>query len=122
MVADAERLAREALANCKEGGRGPGRGGHPTGLNQQQMVISCRATSTIQVQGGGLRERPDPAYAQQDPNATRKINQRPANIDPAGTVSLLERMKEKVNGSKPRPRRTGDGRYHHTRTRRSTRP
>ena len=29
-------------------------------------------------------------------NATRKINQRLANVDSKGTVTLLERMKEKV--------------------------
>lgn len=95
--AEAERLAREALAR-KEEAAARALEATQQALNQQQMADKLQSNindlkSKVAAYENDLillKARSKTA------NATRKINQRLANIDPDGTVSLLERMKEKV--------------------------
>jgi len=96
--AEAERLAREALSR-KEEASGRALEAGQQSLAQQQMADKLQSNindlkSKVAAYENDLillKARSKTA------NATRKINQRLANIDPSGTVSLLERMKEKVN-------------------------
>ncbi|MBI2503527.1 MAG: PspA/IM30 family protein [Candidatus Latescibacteria bacterium] len=98
VLAEAERLAREALSR-KEEAAARALEATQQGLNQQQMADKLQSNindlkSKVAAYENDLimlKARSKTA------NATRKINQRLANVDPEGTVSLLERMKEKVN-------------------------
>lgn len=96
--AEAERLAREALSR-KEEAAARALEASKQALSQQQMADKLQSNindlkskvATYENDLIMLKARSKTA------NATRKINQRLANVDPSGTVSLLERMKEKVN-------------------------
>ena len=96
-VAEAERLAREALTRKEEA---DGRAGQAAqqAQAQQEMVHKIQSNvndlkskvSSYENDLVMLRARAKTA------SATRKINQRLASVDSRGTVALLERMKEKV--------------------------
>ncbi len=96
--AEAERLAREAL-NRREEAAARALEASQQALSQGQMADKLQSNiselkskvATYENDLIMLKARSKTA------NATRKINQRLANVDPSGTVSLLERMKEKVN-------------------------
>ncbi|MSR82566.1 MAG: PspA/IM30 family protein [Candidatus Latescibacteria bacterium] len=96
--AEAERLAREAL-NRREEAAARALEASQQALSQGQMADKLQSNiNELKSKVAGyendlimLKARSKTA------NATRKINQRLANVDPSGTVSLLERMKEKVN-------------------------
>ena len=96
--AEAERLAREALSRREEAAARALEASQQA-LSQGQMADKLQSNinelkskvATYENDLIMLKARSKTA------NATRKINQRLANVDPSGTVSLLERMKEKVN-------------------------
>lgn len=98
VLAEAERLAREALTR-KEEAAARALESARQGQAQQQMADKLQSNiadlkSKVAAYENDLillKARSKTA------NATRKINQRLADIDPSGTVSLLARMKEKVN-------------------------
>ncbi len=98
VLAEAERLAREALSRKEEAAS---RALESSRQAQAQQQMAEKLQSNI----NDLKSKVA-AYENdlvllkarsKTANATRKINQRLADIDPSGTVSLLERMKEKVN-------------------------
>jgi len=96
-AADAERLAREALTRKEEADGRAGQSGEQAQA-QHAMVQKLQGNvndlkskiSSYENDLTMLRARAKTAAA------TRKINQRLANVDSRGTVALLERMKEKV--------------------------
>ena len=97
-AAEAERLAVEALSRKEEAAARAVQAAEQAQA-QQQMV------DTLQNNVNELKSKV--ASYENDlvmlkarartANATRKINQRLSNVDTNGTVSLLERMKEKVS-------------------------
>ena len=95
---DADRLAGEALTR-KEEAANRALSGAQTATSQQEMVSKIQSNvndlkskiSSYENDLLTLKARAKTA------NATRKINQRLANVDSRGTVALLERMKEKVS-------------------------
>ncbi len=98
MAADeVDRLAREALTR-KEEAAAKALQSVQQSQTQHEMISKLQAnTQELKSKIGSyendlvmLKARAKTA------NATRKINQRLANVDSKGTVTLLERMKEKV--------------------------
>jgi phage shock protein A len=96
-ASEAERLAMEALNRKEEAAARALQGGEQAQA-QQQMVTTLQSNvndlkskvSSYENDLVMLKARARTA------NATRKINQRLANVDSKGTVALLERMKDKV--------------------------
>ena len=96
-ASEAERLAREALVR-KESAATTALESTKQAQSQQQMVATLQnnvnelksKVSSYENDLVTLKARAKTA------NATRKINERLANVDSNGTVALLERMKEKV--------------------------
>lgn len=106
---EAERLARESLTRKEEAdGRGAQAGQQAQA--QQEMVQKLQSNvndlkskiSSYENDLTMLRARAKTA------SATRKINQRLANVDSRGTMALLERMKEKVSEEEALSQAYGD--------------
>ena len=94
---EADRLAREALTR-KEEASGRALQGVQQAQTQQEMVAKLQSnTQELKSKIGSYENDLITLKARaKTANATRKINQRLANVDSKGTVALLERMKEKV--------------------------
>ena len=96
--AEAERLAMEALSR-KEEAAARALQATEQAQQQQQMVDSLQ-NNVNQLKSKVASYENDLVMLKaraRTANATRKINQRLSNVDTNGTVSLLERMKEKVS-------------------------
>ena len=97
-MGEAERLATEALSRKEEGATRALQASQQSQV-QHEMVNKIQANVTelksklasYENDLTMLKARAKTA------DATRKINQRLANVDSKGTVALLERMKEKVD-------------------------
>ncbi|MEW6751287.1 MAG: PspA/IM30 family protein [Candidatus Latescibacterota bacterium] len=95
--AEAERLAREALARMEEAQRR-----HQQSVTQaeQQQALAAKLQTTVHDLKSKIASYENDLITlrarTKTANATRKINQHLANIDSQGTVGLLERMREKV--------------------------
>lgn len=94
---EADRLAREALTR-KEEASGRALRALQQAQTQQEMVSKLQSnTQELKSKIGSYENDLVTLKARaKTANATRKINQRLANVDSKGTVALLERMKEKV--------------------------
>ena len=96
--AEAERLAMEALSR-KEEAAARALQATQQAQTQQQMVDTLQ-NNVNQLKSKVASYENDLVMLKaraRTANATRKINQRLSNVDTNGTVSLLERMKEKVS-------------------------
>lgn len=96
--AEAERLAMEALGR-KEEAAARALQANEQAQQQQQMVDSLQ-NNVNQLKSKVASYENDLVMLKaraRTANATRKINQRLSNVDTKGTVTLLERMKEKVS-------------------------
>ena len=97
-AAEAERLAVEALSR-KEEAAARALQATEQAQTQQQMVDTLQ-NNVNQLKSKVASYENDLVMLKaraRTANATRKINQRLSNVDTNGTVTLLERMKEKVS-------------------------
>jgi phage shock protein A len=97
-TAEAERLAMEALSR-KEEAAARALQAIEQAQTQQQMVDTLQ-NNVNQLKSKVASYENDLVMLKaraRTANATRKINQRLSNVDTNGTVTLLERMKEKVS-------------------------
>lgn len=97
-TAEAERLAMEALSR-KEEAAARALQATEQAQTQQQMVDTLQ-NNVNQLKSKVASYENDLVMLKaraRTANATRKINQRLSNVDTNGTVTLLERMKEKVS-------------------------
>ena len=97
-AAEAERLAVEALSRKEEAAA---RAVQAAGQAQaQQQMVDTLQNNVNELKSKVASYENDLVMLKaraRTANATRKINQRLSNVDTNGTVSLLERMKEKVS-------------------------
>lgn len=96
--AEAERLAMEALSRKEEAAARALQATQQA--QQQQQMVDTLQNNVNQLKSKVASYENDLVMLKaraRTANATRKINQRLSNVDTNGTVSLLERMKEKVS-------------------------
>ena len=96
-VADADRLAKEALAKKEEAQQHANRAGDDTEKFEKNVSQLKDTIETIKGNISNWENELKTLKARvKVSDATKNVNKQMAELDSAGTVSMLERMKEKV--------------------------